>query len=441
MPIPSVIVALALALPAADLASTDAAGNQHPGHEGGMEVGMAEGSTEPHSMLPLGLPMTRMGSGTAWLPDSTPFYGWNIPLGEWMLMLHGNLFTGLDSQSTDRGHTEYTTIDWVMGMLMGPAAGGTLTARVMLSTEPWSVRHGGYPLLLQSGETFRGEPLHDRQHPHNLFMELALLFDRKLWDGPAFQLYAALPGEPALGPPAFPHRPSAIFNPFAPIGHHWQDSTHITFGVLTGGIYTRHLKVEASLFRGREPGEDRLGIETGRLDSYCARLQVAVARGWTGQISWGRLESPEAAHPGEDLGRATASVSNVQPLPRSGSVSSTVVWGANHILGAGQTTNSFLVESTAVTPGEQHVGFVRVEVIQKSGEELVVPADQTFLMSAVTLGYVFEFPEAKVIVPGIGATGTLSFLPGGLLPFYGERVGLGGMIFLHLRPPTIRAKH
>lgn len=201
------------------------------------------------------------------------------------------------------------------------------------------------------------------------------------------------------------------------------------------------MKLEASLFRGREPGEDRLGIETGRLDSYSARLQVSVGSGWTGQVSWGRLESPEAAHPEEDFGRATASLSHALPLPRSGSLSSTLVWGANHVLGADETTNSFLAESTAVVPGEHHVAFFRVEVIQKSGEELVVPLDEIFLMSAVSVGYVFQFPEAKVVVPGIGVTGTLSFLPGGLEPFYGSRIGLGGMIFLHLRPPTLQASH
>ena len=47
------------------------------------------------------------------------------------------------------------------------------------------------------------------------------------------QGYGAIAGEPALGPVAFPHRNSAMADPLATLGHHWMDSTHITFGVLT----------------------------------------------------------------------------------------------------------------------------------------------------------------------------------------------------------------
>ena len=34
----------------------------------------------------------------------------------------------------------------------------------------------------------------------------------------------------------FMHRPSAADDPFAPLGHHWQDATHEAFGVVTTGL-------------------------------------------------------------------------------------------------------------------------------------------------------------------------------------------------------------
>src|SRR5204863_8412876 len=112
-----------------------------------------------------------------------------------------------------------------------------LGGRVMLSVDPATVGKSGYPLLLQTDEAVNGLPLIDRQHPHDLFMELAATYNHPLGrDGGSVFLYAGLPGEPALGPPTFMHRFSGTEIPEAPISHHWLDSTHITFGVVTGGL-------------------------------------------------------------------------------------------------------------------------------------------------------------------------------------------------------------
>src|SRR5437868_2876719 len=79
---------------------------------------------------------------------------------------------------------------------------------------------------------------------------------------------AGLPGEPALGPPAFMHRQSGVDNPGAPIGHHWMDSTHVTYGVLTLGYVYQNVKLEGSAFKGREPDQYHWDIEKPKLDSY-----------------------------------------------------------------------------------------------------------------------------------------------------------------------------
>ena len=120
-------------------------------------------------------------------------------------------------------------------------------------------------------------------------------------------LYGGLPGEPALGPPAFMHRFSGMNIPVAPITHHWLDSTHITYGVLTAGAVVDRVKVEASAFRGREPDQNRWDIESPWLDSYSFRLSVNPTEHWATQVSYGRLQSPEQLEPDVDQERTTAS--------------------------------------------------------------------------------------------------------------------------------------
>src|SRR6266850_1933961 len=180
---------------------------------------------------PLGIPETRMGSGTSWLPDASPMHAAHHTLGRSTLMLHG--------KGGSRGSNQLGIVNWGMVAASRPLGGGQLQLRAMLSAEPWTIGSRGYPLLVQSGESYQGAPLHDRQHPHDLFMELAALYERPVAGNLGLSLYLAPVGEPAVGPVAFPHRPSAADDPLAPISHHWQDGTHITFGVVTVGVFTR----------------------------------------------------------------------------------------------------------------------------------------------------------------------------------------------------------
>ena len=104
------------------------------------------------------------------------------------------------------------------------------------------------------------------------------------------------------------HRASAQFLPLAPITHHWFDSTHITFGVVTAGLSSDKWQLEGSAFRGREPDQRRWDIEKPRLDSWSVRATWNPSRYWSAQMSYGRLKSPEALEPGVDEARTTASV-------------------------------------------------------------------------------------------------------------------------------------
>lgn len=233
-------------------------------------------------------------------------HGLHIPAGDWMVMAHGSVSLNYTDHSGPRGDDKlYSTS---MAMLTGEreTGWGRIQLKSMFSLEP-AMDARGYPNLFATGETANGEPLVDRQHPHDLFMELAARVDFNIGEGQSLFIYGGPVGEPALGPSAFMHRGSASFNPEPPIAHHWFDSTHITYGVVTAGLMTRRLQIEASAFRGREPDERRWNIETPKLDSWSVRATYNPSPAWALQASYGQIEEPEATHPGQDERRFTAS--------------------------------------------------------------------------------------------------------------------------------------
>ena len=243
--------------------------------------------------------MHREASGTAWQPDLSSHGGIHELVDGWMLMGHVTLNGVYSWQDGPRGDEKA----FLGGMIMGSARrdlfdNGTLNLRAMVSPDPF-MGASGYPLLFAAGESADGvEPLVDRQHPHDLIMELSASYAHRLDANNSVFVYGGLPGEPAFGPPAFMHRMAAMDSPEAPLTHHWFDSTHITFGVVTAGWVHKDWKIEASQFRGREPDEERYDIETGDLDSTSVRLSWNPTENLSLQTSWADIESPEALHPG-----------------------------------------------------------------------------------------------------------------------------------------------
>jgi len=223
----------------------------------GTEMHMHDMGSMSHAYS-LNLPMTRNGSGTGWLPDNSPMYGKMLHTGRWMFMLHGNLFIRYNSQDVfnngGRGDSKVDAPNWLM--LMGQrkvGRRGLFHFSTMFSLDALIAGGSGYPLLFQTGESWNGQPLVDRQHPHDLFSELSVSYSYALSKKADVFAYFGYPGEPALGSVAFMHRPSALTNPDAPISHHWNDGTHITFGVATIGFRYGKFKIEGSSFTGREP--------------------------------------------------------------------------------------------------------------------------------------------------------------------------------------------
>lgn len=383
---------------------------------------------------PLGVSMNRLGSGTTWIPDAAPLPARQFTAGGWDLMLHGFVWVQEDVQGGPRGASQFGSLNWGMFMASREVAGGRLQGRTMLSLDPATVTEGGYPLLLQSGETHDGKPLHDRQHPHDFLMELAVSYERPVNKTVGISLYAAPSGEPALGPVAFMHRPSAMDMPTAPLGHHWQDATHIAFGVLTAGLFTHRWKLEGSVFNGREPDEARWNVDPIRLDSYSGRVTFNPNDNWSFAAGYGYLDNPE---PDDDdaVHRITASALYGRKLGADGQWASALIWGANSHPGE-RRTNSVLLESEMVID-RRHTVFARAEWVQKSAADLVLtgfPPDQIFSIGALSAGYIADFHRWSGATLGIGGMATLNAVPGPLVPSYGSRTPVGGLVFLRLRP-------
>lgn len=412
---------------------------QHEGHEVATD---ADRRVEPDAQTE-GPATSRDGSGTAWLPDSSPMHAIHAMAGGFRLMFHGHLYAGMNWQGSGRGDNEPFSTNWIMAMASRDLGGGELTLRSMLSLEPLTVGADGYSLLLQSGEAYQGEPLVDRQHPHDLFMELAAHYRRPVGGGVALEVYGGPVGEPALGPVAFPHRPSAMPNPLAPLGHHWFDSTHISMGVVTAGIANEYARLEGSWFNGREPDEDRYDIELRGFDSYSGRLSVAPHRDVSLQASYGYLASPEQLEPDVSVQRVTTSATYNRPTGEHGNWASTAAWGRN-IPDAGPSTDAFFVES-AFDTGRGGTPFLRLELVNKTGHDLGFEgamSEDVFMVHGATAGYLYELPALGELRPGLGAVGTLTHLPDDALAgMYGDSTLFGAMAYVTVRPTMPKPAH
>lgn len=400
----------------------DHSGHAMPGApRQGMEPGMS-GALGPY-------PMSREASGTAWQPDASRHGGLHAAAGNWTLMGHLTLNAVYDWQEGPRGDEMGFVSGMVMGMARRDLGRGTLQFRAMLSPDPFMGRRG-YPLHLASGESADGiTALVDRQHPHDLFMEMSASYSHRLSGDASLFLYAGLPGAPAFGPPAFMHRMSILDSPEAPISHHWLDSTHITFGVVTAGLIVGSVKIEASRFNGREPDERRYNIETGPLDSTALRLSWNPIPNLSLQASWAHLVSPEQLEPDENSTRWSASAIYTRPIGADGWWSTTLAWGRRS--GEDAQYDAFVLESAIGL--RAWTLFARAE--RTENNELVSVGGHhgpTFEIAKVSLGAIRDFrvgPNARL---GIGALYAMNFVPAPLEALYAGDPD-GAMVFIRLK--------
>jgi hypothetical protein len=386
------------------------------------------------------LPMGRMGSGTSWQPASTQMNMLHRQAGDWLVMFHYNATIGVNGQGGPRGVTKFESANWFMPEAIRRAGPGTLDLRGMMSFEPFTFPKGGSPLLFQTGETYNDEPLIDRQHPHDFVMELSATYTLPLGEKGSWFTYFGYPGEPALGPVAFMHRVSAGLNSSAPLSHHLQDSSHISFGVFTTGVTYRRFKLEGSVFNGREPDENRYNFEAHPWNSRSARLSFAPNSNWSMQVSHGFLRNPEALDPG-DVRRTTASISYNKRL-RHGNWATSLIWGRNHESHDGEifNLNGYVAESS-VRFAEHNSIYTRLELVDKN--QLLRESDRvllgitnhhpSFRIGAYTFGGSRDLWTSEKLTASLGADVTFYSKPSILNPIYGDNL-TSYRIFVNLRP-------
>jgi hypothetical protein len=307
-----------------------------------------------------------------------------------------------------------------MGMASRQTGRSSITIVVMLTAEPLTVGEAGYSELFQEGEAYHGLQVTDRQHPHDLFAQLSGSWRMPIGDKTSITIAGGPVGEPALGPPAFMHRPSSSENPTAPLSHHIFDSTHVAHGVVLGRLERGPFAVEGSVFRGREPDEDRYDLELGKLDSWAVRGWFRPSPAWTIQVSHGFLHQPEQLEPG-DQRRTNASISW---LRQRGSDYTAFT------LAVGRTARTYSLAGAVLAEGTERVGhtsiYGRFERVSQETEILLFPE-------------VVHRPHPGELVDPVraytaGAVRDLGTV-GGLL------VGVGGDVTLYQPPPLLQITH
>jgi hypothetical protein len=410
-------------------------------------------STEVHEHVAVTAPLltpAEEASGTAWRPQVTPMYGLHRPWRGWDLRVDGVAFLQAIYEPRDRHRTggfdtrQVGSVNWAMFMARRSAGAGRFGVRTMVSAEPWTVSGCGTLSFLATGEICDGDTIHDRQQQHDLVMELAADYGRALRGPWRWQVYAGLAGQPALGPPGYPHRASAMANPLGPITHHWLDSTHVAFGVVTVGVHDARWKAEASLFNGREPDESRVDLDLGGFDSVAARLSFLPTGRLALQLSAARLRDAwsEFPFPSPDPAtRLTASAMYHRPLTANGIWATTIAVGLNRaretVVGGvlDATTGAALLESS-IRFSDRHTVFARGELGGMPAHHLHAHehASSIFTIGKAQLGYIRHLRAFKGVQPGIGATAAVGVLPPALAPRYFGRTAPSFGLFFSLQP-------
>jgi hypothetical protein len=395
------------------------------------------------SVSTLFVPVNARAQGTPPVPDTGASGGqhdhmqMSMPMDEgWQLMQDGIVFGEFNHQGGPRGGDEFVVPNWWMGMASRETSRGRLTFTGMLSLDPATVGKDGYREIFQAGEALNGHPLIDRQHPHDLFMQLAAVWRMPVTESTGFTLAGGPVGEPALGPVAFMHRASAADNPTAPLGHHTFDSTHIAFGIVTAAVDHGPFVIEGSLFNGREPDENRWDFDFGRLDSFSGRVWYRPNDEWELQASSGRLKSPEELEPG-DVVRSTISGAWTR---KNGRAISAVTTGFGRNNTDHGNRNAFFVEGSRHLDANTFYGrleAVQVETALLQSDAVIhgSAADVTSPVLAFTLGGVRDVLSWRGFEGGFGADVSFYGVPAALQPMYSSHP-VSFHVFFRLKPPA-----
>jgi hypothetical protein len=340
--------------------------------------------------------------------------------GGWQVMQDGVLHLEYNDQGSPRGGREFVAPNWWMLMGQRKLPHGTLVLSGMLSLDAATVGTDGYREIFQAGETYQGQPIIDRQHPHDFFMQTAATWNTTVSGSTGLSITGAASGSPALGPVAFMHRASAFDNPMAPLSHHTFDATHISFGVVTAGVTRGRWTIEGSVFNGREPDEHRWDFDFGPLDSVSGRVWFKPTPEWAIQVSTGHLVDPEQAEPG-NIERTTATASWTRT--RGHETSSITA-------GYGRNDTDHGDRQAVFVEGARHSGqntvYARLEILQPEFAHTDTP------LTAFSIGAVHNVFSGSGLEGGVGGGVTFNATPAELEPEYGPHP-VSFQVFFRLR--------
>jgi len=357
-----------------------------------------------------------------------------------MLMIHGQLSGGQIVEEGPRGRSSLFSTSMVMFDL-GTSLGSShyLNLDFMGTAERWTFPAAGYPELLQIGErNSDGVPFLDSQHPHSspimgLTLSDTIRFRQDSTD--SIKLFFAPRGESTEGPIAFMHRPTGIYNPDAPLGHHvGQDVGHISSTVLGASLKLGSTRVELSTFNGTEPEPMSVDLPMGVPNSFAARLVEEFSPELIGMVSGAYVSNPEADDPTVPfVTRYSASMYAQVRLPHGWTFYNSLIYGLiNHLDHAG-ALNSFTEE--LLFAGERPRIFGRFELLQRTPAELEIPTsgdpNSGLWVAALTLGYSHKITSIDGVELNLGASATKDLLPKEYLAAYGGNPW-SGKVFLRL---------
>src|SRR5206468_444916 len=147
------------------------------------------------------------------------------------------------------------------------------------------------------------------------------------------------------------------------------------------------IKIEGSIFTGREPDEDRYDFDRPRFDSFSGRISWNPTQNLALQVSHGYIKSPEELEPDLKQHRTTASAIYNLPLGNDSNWSNSFVWGQNNTTHEGKS-QSFLLETNYQR--DRNTIYFRWERVEKSGHELVLrrsDLERIFPVSGYSLGF------------------------------------------------------
>jgi hypothetical protein len=263
--------------------------------------------------------------------------------------------------------------------------------RGRVSLEPFTIPdNDGYPQMLQYVSVESGGPLIDRMRPQDLIGEAAIHAGFRPTTSTLLHVYAALAGDPALGPPPFALRTSSVDFAEAPFAYDIQEPFHDATRVVTAGFSSRWLSVDGSVFHEAVTFGDHTTIDDGPIDSSSFRLTLTPTPNLAIQASKGKL--------GENL--AKRDISSASVAWGTETAAATLLWTRReHQSGPAETAYGFEL----ALRGARNTAMARAEWVDRPDN---FPDSTASLATEQTthfnVGYIFDFMTSPRFRLGAG---------------------------------------